>query len=244
MTTKIRKFIPLPSYLLLLAAVFAIEFVWLAINPNDRPTWLLENTLVLGFVLAIAFSYRAFPLSRVSYTMIFVFLCLHEIGAHYTYAEVPYVDWLSSLGIDLDHERNHYDRLVHFTYGAMLAYPVREIFVRIVDVRGLWGYVLPLDLTISTSALFELIEWGVAEIFGGGLGTAYLGTQGDEWDAQKDMALASLGALIAMSATFAVNSFMQRDFSKELAESLRVKHRRPLDENDIVQRQRAARRGR
>ncbi len=87
--------------------------------------------------------------------------------------------------------RNHFDRLVHFGYGLLLAYPIREMFLRIGNVRGFWGYFLPLDLTMSTSMLYELIEWGAAEFFGGELGAAYLGTQGDVWDAHKDMALAS-----------------------------------------------------
>ena len=98
-------------------------------------------------------------------------------------------------------ERNHFDRLVHFSYGLLLAYPVREMFLRVVNVRGFWGYFLPLDLTMSTSMMFELFEWGAAEAFGGDLGMAFLGTQGDMWDAHKDMALASLVALIAMSVT-------------------------------------------
>jgi putative membrane protein len=124
-----------------------------------------------------------------------------------------------------------FDRLVHFSYGLLLAYPIREMFLRIGNVRGFWGYFLPLDLTMSTSMLYELIEWGAAEYFGGDLGMAYLGTQGDVWDAHKDMALASLGALIAMLITVLVNRRMQRDFAREWAESISVKSRQPLGEN-------------
>jgi len=124
---------------------------------------------------------------------------------------------------------------VHFSYGLLLAYPIREMFLRIGNVRGFWGYFLPLDLTMSTSMLYELIEWGAAEYFGGDLGQAYLGTQGDVWDAHKDMALASLGALIAMFITALVNWRMQRDFAAEWAESIRVKRRKPLGEEAIVQ---------
>src|SRR6476661_5610477 len=101
--------------------------------------------------------------------------------------------------------------------------PIREMFLRIGNVRGFWGYFLPLDLTMSTSMLYELIEWGAAVTVGSDLGQAYLGTQGDVWDAHKDMALASLGALIAMLLTAAVNRRMQRDFAQEWAESIRVK---------------------
>ena len=131
-------------------------------------------------------------------------------------------------------ERNHFDRLVHFSYGLLLAYPVREMFLRVVNVRGFWGYFLPLDLTMSTSMMFELFEWGAAEAFGGDLGMAFLGTQGDMWDAHKDMALASLGALIAMSVTASINAYLKRDFAREWIESLRVKHERPLGEDEIA----------
>ena len=142
------------------------------------------------------YTYKSFPLSRVSYTCIFVFMMLHALGAHYTYAKVPYDEWFPVF----EGGRNHFDRLVHFAYGLLLAYPIREMFLRIGNVRGFWGYFLPLDLTMSTSMLYELIEWAAAEVVGGDLGAAYLGTQGDVWDAHKDMALASLGALIAMTA--------------------------------------------
>lgn len=226
-------------YLLVLAALFAVWWLFLAIDPRDRADWLLENVLVFAFVAAAVASYRRFPLSRVSYTLIFVFLCLHEVGAHYTYAEVPYEAWSRALfgqGINetLGLERNHFDRVIHFAYGLLLAYPVRELFVRVAQVRGFWGYFLPLDLTMSTSMLFELFEWGAAEWFGGDLGMAYLGTQGDIWDAHKDMALASLGALIAMLITAAINVRLQRDFAREWGESLRVKRKAPLGEDEIA----------
>jgi putative membrane protein len=110
---------------------------------------------------------------------------------------------------------------------------VREVFLRVANVRGFWGYFLPLDLAMSTSMVFELLEWAAAEMFGGDLGQSYLGTQGDIWDAQKDMALASLGALIAMGVTAAINARLQRDFAREWAESWRVKNKKPLGENEI-----------
>jgi putative membrane protein len=216
-----------------------VLWVAMAMRPLYPRDWLLENVLVFVAVPVLAAGYRWLPLSRVSYTLIFVFLSLHTIGAHYTYAEVPYDRWWAAMtGQTLNEtfgwQRNHYDRLVHFAYGLLLAYPVRELFLRVVAVRGFWGYFLPLDLTMSTSMLYELIESAVAVVFGGDLGVAYLGTQGDVWDAQKDMALASLGALIAMSATAALNAFLQRDFAREWVESLRVKDPRPAGEEAIA----------
>ncbi|MDJ0880531.1 MAG: DUF2238 domain-containing protein [Gammaproteobacteria bacterium] len=225
-------------YLLILALIFSVEWIVLAIAPHDRADWALENVLVLVFVIAFALSYKKFPLSRVSLTLIFLFLLLHEIGAHYTYAKVPYDDfWLEQFGYSLNQslgfERNHFDRMVHFLYGLLLAYPIREVFIRIANVRGFWGYFLPLDLTMSTSMIFELFEWGAAEFFGGELGMAYLGTQGDVWDAHKDMGLASLGALLAMLITALINIKLQRDFAEEWNESLKVKGKQPLGEDQI-----------
>jgi putative membrane protein len=180
-------------------------------------------------------------LSRISYTLIFLFLCLHSVGAHYTYSLVPYDAWFESLtGATLSSRtgwnRNHYDRLVHLAYGLLLAYPAREVFLRVADVRGFWGYFLPLDVVMATSMLYELIEWGAASYFGGDLGTAYLGTQGDPWDAQKDMALATLGGVIAMAVTAAINWRYQRDFARLWAESLSVKHPAPLGEDALAAR--------
>ena len=214
------------NYMWLLGILYAAWWVVMAIHPLDRSDWLLENVLVLLAAALLVSTYRAFPLSLVSYSCIFVFLVLHALGAHYTYALVPYQEWIPQLAGG----RNQFDRLVHFSYGLLLAYPIREMFLRIGNVRGFWGYFLPLDLTMSTSMLYELIEWGAAEYFGGDLGQAYLGTQGDIWDAHKDMALASLGALIAMLLTALINRHMQRDFANEWAESIRVKRKKPLGE--------------
>lgn len=226
-------------FLWALAIAFAVEWVLLALAPLSRADWALENALVVIAVAAMAASYRRFKLSRLSYTLIFVFLCIHEIGAHYTYSEVPYDAWVASMtGRSLNEllgwERNHFDRVVHFLYGLLLAYPIREVFLRVAAVRGFWGYFLPLDLAASTSMMFELFEWVAAELVGGDLGMAYLGTQGDVWDAHKDMALASLGALVAMATTAGVNYSLQRDFVHEWVDSLRIKRVEPLGEQALA----------
>lgn len=221
-----------------LLGLFAAVWTALAVSPSYRHDWALENALVVPFVAALVVTRRRLPLSRISYTLIFLFLCLHEVGAHYTYAEVPYDRWFEnatgrSLDALLGFRRNHFDRLVHFCFGLLLAYPIREVFHRVADVKGFWGYYLPLDVTMATSMIFELVEWAAAEAFGGDLGAAYLGTQGDIWDAHKDMALATLGAAAAMALTAALNVYLQRDFAREWAESLRVKHAEPLGEDEI-----------
>lgn len=226
-------------YLLILTVLFFIYWVMLAIAPNDREAWILENVFVLIGVIFIAVTYRKLPLSRISYTLVFIFLCLHVLGSHYTYSQTPYDEWFMAVtGFSLDEamgfERNQYDRMIHFAYGVLMAYPLRELFIRVAKVKGFWGYFFPLVITVSSSAIYEMVEWGAAEIFGGDLGIAYLGTQGDVWDAQKDMALASLGALIAMLFTALININLQRDFAREWNDSLKVKGKRPLGEDEIL----------
>lgn len=195
------------AYRDLLAGLFALIWIGLAIAPLYRHDWMLENALVVvgaGFFL---WWRKSIQLSKLSMTLVFAFLVLHEIGAHYTYSEVPYNDWTRALfGTSLNDllglQRNHFDRLVHFSYGFLLAYPMREIYVRKGWLHGRLTYTFPVVITLGISALFEMLEWGAAVTVGSELGTAYLGTQGDVWDAQKDMALAGLGAAITMIATF------------------------------------------
>jgi len=226
-------------YLAILAGLYLVLWTALAIEPLHRDDWLLENALVLAFAIGMWVAHKRFVFSRVSYTLIFLFMCLHAVGSHYTYSEVPYDEWWRSLTGDsfnamFGWQRNHFDRLVHFSYGLLLAYPLREVFLRVADARGFWGYFLPLDFTLSTSALYELVEWAAAEVFGGELGVAYLGTQGDIWDAHKDMGLAAIGALLAMLITAALNSRLQRDFAREWSNSLRIKDPRPYGEDEIA----------
>ena len=228
------------KYLLFLGVIFGMLWSVLAIRPWDRADWAVENVLVVLFVFAVAVLHRRVLFSRLSYTLIFIFFCLHSVGAHYTYAQVPYDAWFVKLtgrtfNSLVGWERNNFDRVVHFLYGFLLAYPIREIFLRVANVRGFWGYFLPLDLTLSSSALFELIEWGAAAVLGGDLGAAYLGTQGDIWDAHKDMALAGSGALLAMIITALVNYRLQRDFAREWGESLRVNNRLRTGEDALAE---------
>jgi putative membrane protein len=210
-----------------LLGVFVVLWVALAIDPWYRQDWLLENILVLVLVPTGLLIVRYFRLSNLSYTLITLFLILHIIGAHYTYEKVPFGGVVSAA---FGAERNHYDRLVHFSFGFLLAYPIREMFLRIASVRGFWGYVLPLDVTLSCSAIFEIFEWLVAAVVNPQAGLAYLGSQGDIWDAQKDMALAGLGAVITMTLIALVNWRYDEQFGAEFRDSLRVKNQMPLGE--------------
>jgi putative membrane protein len=181
----------------------------LAIEPADRLHWAAENLFVVGLAAGLWLGRRAFTLSRLSCTLVFVFLCLHEIGAHHTYAAVPYEAWLealtgTTLKAEFGLERNHYDRLVHFAFGLLMAWPMREVLVQTSPVRGRWSYLLPVALAMAAAMAYEVAEWlAVALVAEEGQGSAYLGMQGDMWDAQKDMALGAAGAMLAM--TIAVN---------------------------------------
>jgi putative membrane protein len=231
--------IPRLRYVAILGVLLAAVIIRSGLGAHYPGDWRLENALAAGFLGLLAATYRRLPLSRISYTLIFLFLCLHETGAHWTYSEVPYNDWCRSLfGVPFNHlvgwERNNFDRVVHFCYGLLLTYPVREVFLRMADVRGFWGYFLPLDFTMSTSMIYEITEWGAALAFGGDLGAAYLGLQGDVWDAQKDMAMATCGAAVAMTVTAFINMRCKRDFARDFIDSLKVKHPAPLGEEELA----------
>jgi putative membrane protein len=218
-------------YLLWLWGIFAIWWIAWAIHPKYLRNWISENTLLVVAVVFLVLTRKRFPLSKISYTLIVVFLALHTIGAHYSYSEVPYNDWWRAMfGQPLNSGRNHYDRLVHFCFGLLIAYPIREMFCRVAGAKGFWGYYLPLDLTMSFSMLYELMEWGYAAAAGGSAGASFLGTQGDEWDAQTDMAMATLGALISMCIVAFINWKFDKNFGTEFRDSLSVKRALPLGE--------------
>jgi putative membrane protein len=187
---------------LLLLVVFAAVWVWLAIAPLYRQDWLLENVLVVVAVPLLVWSSSRLRLRNGSYVALFVFLLLHAVGAHYTYSEVPVDAWSRALfGVSpteaFGFERNHYDRLVHFLYGLLVTPAALDIIDARASPTRLWRWMLAVGFVASHSVLYELVEWAAAVVFGGDLGVAYLGTQGDVWDAQKDMALALVGSVLA-----------------------------------------------
>jgi len=154
-------------------------FVLAAISPHDRGDWLLENLLVAVAIPALAWGHRRLVLSNLSYLLIFAFLVLHAVGAHYTYSLTPPGFWVRDA---FDLSRNPYDRFAHLCFGLLLGYPVRELVRRRLHLHGLAGYAIPVVLLLASSALYEIVEY-------------------QEWDAQKDMAWAALGALLAMAGT-------------------------------------------
>ena len=209
-----------------LVVSFFIVWAWAAIDPLYPEDWLLENYLVFIFVPVILLTGRYFRLSDLSYTFIVLFTMMHVAGSHYTYSETPFGFTLQQwFGAD----RNMYDRFVHFSFGLLLAYPMREVFRRIAKAQGFWGYCLPLLLVIAASASYELIEWLVARQVDITAGIAFLGAQGDVWDTQKDMAAAIIGAAIALGIVAAVNWRYDEDFWRDITQSLRI----PADDRPL-----------
>jgi putative membrane protein len=177
-----------------LGVCLLILWIALAIHPLHRADWLLENALVFLGVPLLAWYGPGLRFSNATYACLFVFFALHLIGAHYTYSEVPYDRWFHvQIG------RNHFDRLVHFSYGLLMAKPTLDLFAARAASQGLWRWLMPVFFLGAHGALYEIVEWQAAEYFGGGLGEAYLGLQGDSWDPQKDMGLALLGAAIGVT---------------------------------------------
>lgn len=175
-------------------------FYWVitAIEPHYRFDWLLENLLVIFYGVLLAVTYKRFAFSNLSYGLFAVFMTLHLSGAHYTYAETPLGFWLQDW---FDLERNHFDRIVHFSYGLLCAFPFYELLRRVTHTSPRWAAFIAINVITAFSATFEVIEAIIAMIVSPELGDAYLGTQGDIWDAQKDMGLALIGATITMAVT-------------------------------------------
>ena len=178
------------ALLILLGAVF----VWSAVRPHDYFTWILETfPAIIGFVILVA-TYRRFPLTPLAYTLLMIHAAILMVGGHYTYAEVPLGYWMRDL---LHTARNDYDRIGHFAQGFVPAIVAREILIRRKVVRGRgWLYFIIVSICLAISAAYELLEWRVS-IASGSKGDAFLGTQGDIWDTQEDMATALVAAMIA-----------------------------------------------
>lgn len=168
---------------------------WTAYGPVDREFWAIASILPACLVVGLIAIYRWLPLSPLSYVLITVFLSLHTIGVHYTYAEVPIGAWMDQA---LHLGRNHFDRVVHFSFGFLLAYPMEEAFRLLAHARGWVLYYLPVMTVLGLSGLWEIIEFWVADAVHPELGITYLGSQGDIWDAQKDIAAAFYGALLCV----------------------------------------------
>ncbi len=180
---------------LLWISIFFVTLIWSGNNPKDQFTWFLEVApAIIGF-LALSVTYIRFPLTKLAYTLILTHCVILMIGGHYTYAEVPFFDWIRDF---FELERNNYDKVGHFAQGFIPAIITREIFIRKSIINGSgWRNFLTVCFCLAFSAFYELVEWGVA-IFSGESAEAFLGTQGYVWDTQSDMGMALLGAIIAL----------------------------------------------
>lgn len=183
---------------LLLLAIYLLVFIVCAISPYDREVWWAENIpalIVVGVVVLLTRNYR---LSNTSYVLMTVFIILHTIGGHYTFERVPF-DWVSEL---FGFERNHFDRLAHFSVG-FYAYPIAEVLMAKRLVRTRWIVALfPVFAIATVAGAYEIIEWQYAISADAKAGIAVLGSQGDIWDAQKDILADTLGAILVMSLFF------------------------------------------
>lgn len=230
------------AYHIVLLVAFVLAWIWSAINPSYPHDWLLENILVFASVPFLIWLWRYFKLSKLSYTCITLFMILHVIWSHYTYAEVPFWlafrdfanQWGSLISNLFGWTRNSYDRLVHFSFWLLWAYPAREMFLRMVKVKGLWWYILPMALMWCFGWVYEIIEWIAAVNVNEAAGSAFLWTQWDIWDAQKDIILAWIGSAITMLIVLLINARYQKNFWKDISTSFHVsKTDHPLWEEKI-----------
>jgi len=178
-----------------LSIAMAAAILVAGIHPDKVFDYFLENATAFVFLIVLACTYRKLPLSDLSYALIFVYLCIHEWGAHYKYSDVPLGEWMKPW---LHTNRNMYDRVAHFSFGLLLSYPLQEMFTRKAGVRGRWRYILPVEAILSFSAIYEMMEAGAAMILTPERGEEFVGMQGDMWDSQEDMFMAGIGSVAAV----------------------------------------------
>ncbi len=176
----------------LIYAFYVVIWIFLAINPKYPEDWLLENVLVFILFPTILWLDKKYSFSLTSVILLLVFSIFHSIGAHYTYAEMPHFDALTEF---FGFERNHFDRLVHFLSGLLLFKPILEIITAHVG-RNRVALVFTFSMIVTIATVYEILEWFAVITFHSDLGVAFLGTQGDVWDAQQDTFVAIVGALI------------------------------------------------
>jgi putative membrane protein len=190
-----------------LCLLLGLWTVYAATHATQAFDFWLESALAFVFVGVLGFTYRRLALSDVSYLLLCGFLMLHLWGAQHKYASVPLGVWMQRV---LGDGRNPYDRFVHFAYGLLTAYPMQEWFMRSVGVRNGFRYFVPVQFTLACSAVYEILEAMVANALSPQQSQDFVGMQGDIWDAQKDMAVAALGACVAMGVTAAVRGVRAR----------------------------------
>ncbi|MEO2033856.1 MAG: DUF2238 domain-containing protein [Planctomycetaceae bacterium] len=193
-----------------LFACFLFFFVGSCIKPPFLQFLMLQHVPTILAVLLLGYLSNRFVISRISFSSIILFLCLHTLGARYLYSYTPYDQWSTAIfGISITDSfgfhRNHYDRLVHFSCGLLLASPVQEFERRYLNLSIVPSSILAVEFILATSAAYELLEWLVAVTFTPEWAESFLGQQGDIFDAQKDIGLATGGAVISIAASMVVS---------------------------------------
>lgn len=192
-----------------LTVLYIAVFIFAGIEPVSRAVWVAEIIPVIAVLGIIWWVARHYVFSNTAYILMFVWIFLHTIGSKYTFAEVPF-DWFNQLiGSD---ERNQFDRVAHYSIG-FYAYPIAEYLIRRNIIKPVFACLFGLFSIMSLAAGYEIIEWWYAELAGGEEGIAFLGSQGDIWDAQKDMLMDTLGAISALTLLV----FQRRVFSSNHA---------------------------
>ena len=180
-------------FLAILTLLYSCVFLFTAFNPISRAVWVAEILPALLILAGILYMAARFEFSKTAYALMFIWLVLHTIGAKYTFADVPF-DWFNNL---IGSERNNYDRVAHFSIG-FYAYPIAEYLIKTKKCSAPLAMAFGLFTLMSVAAGYEIIEWWYAAVAGGEEGIAFLGSQGDIWDAQKDMLCDTSGALMAL----------------------------------------------
>jgi putative membrane protein len=188
----------LPLVLLSVIAVMCIATV--VGPPAGRVNWLLEVGPGLAGIIVLIVLYRRFPMSHMVYFFVFLHMFILIYGGYYTYAETPLGNWAKEA---FSLSRNHYDRVGHIALGVFPAFIIREVLLRKTPLqRGGWLYFIVISIVLAVAAFWELLEWWVTLFVASDIGTAFLGSQGDIWDAQWDMFLALVGAMVALPILF------------------------------------------
>jgi putative membrane protein len=190
-----KNFLRERPYAVAVIFVVALLWIWSGWHPAEYQNWLTENIPVIALTPLVIYFLFYIRLSNFSVTLLAIFLTLHFVGAHYNYGEVGFGRFLQAI---FHASKDIYDRFVHFGFGLLVVYPIRELLLRVADVKGFWSYYLPFDIVLSFSALYEIFEWITVAHLPPNVGLLFIGGN-DVMDAPKDMACAAVGAIISLT---------------------------------------------
>lgn len=224
--------IPERWYFFSLLILVGIVWLWSAWQPGDLQNWITENIAVFFLVPGIVYLTFYIRLSNLSITLLSLFAILHFIGAHYNYSQVGFGFWLEHI---FNTSKNVYDRFVHFSFGFLIFYPVREVFLRVADTKGFWRYYLPLDVILSFSALYEIFEWITVSSLDAQTGLLFIGGN-DPFDAPKDIAMAALGAVLALLLLALFEAAATNNFRSKIKSGFKINRDMFLAADSFLQR--------